>query len=131
MENVIVYKNNDGKLIKNLIELEDKGLNLDFYYKELECDTIDIPYISEKLAKRKIVIIIDDNGKLSFKPPAAILIREGKVFDFIAGDFMFASVDENGRTIGLTQEQIDYIKTLKYSKMRFNDEIHKVLVIEY
>ena len=44
---------------------------------------------------------------------------------------MFASVDENGRTIGLTQEQIDYIKTLKYSKMQFNDEMYKVLVIEY
>ena len=63
MENVIVYKNNDGKLIKNLIELEDRTLNLDFYYKELECDTIDIHYISEKLAKRKIDIIIDENGK--------------------------------------------------------------------
>lgn len=131
MGKVIIYKNNECDLVSNLVEFKDGNSNLEFYYKELECDTIDIPYISEKLAKRKIDIIIDDNGKLSFKPPVAILIREGKVFDFIAGDFMFASVDENGRTIGLTQEQIDYIKTLKYSKMQFNDEMYKVLVIEY
>lgn len=99
---------------------------------------IEIPFISEKLYEHDIDIIINEEGKLieGFKPEIAVL-KQGtfRVLDLIYGNCIFASHDEEGNTIGLSDEQIDIIKeelkmeVVLTNKHEDKDFIVKTLII--
>lgn len=74
---------------------------------------IEIPFISKKLFEHEIDIIINEEGKLieGFKPEIAVIERGTfRVLDLIYGNCIFASHDEEGNTIGLSDEQINIVK---------------------
>lgn len=132
MERMIIYEPDEkfGSIKKSILT---KNLGLDFYYEKLECTTIDIPFLSEELSKRNIDIIIDDEGKLNNKRPCAVIydVKNNRFIDYLAGKIMFASVNDEGKTIGLTSEQEEYISSLSYGDVWINNELCRVLVIKY
>lgn len=69
---------------------------------------IEIPFLSEIFFKNKIDMIINEEGKFieGLKPEIAI-IENGtyKLLDIVYGNCIFASHNEEGETIGLTEEQ--------------------------
>ena len=94
--------------------------NNEFYVKEID-DTlqalqkevnghIEIPYISRRLVNNGIDVIINDEGKLLDLEPQIIVQDNNKILDVIHGTCVFASHDEDGNTISLTDEQIEYVK---------------------
>ena len=70
---------------------------------------IDIPYLSEELNKLGIDVIINDEGKLIGLDPELILFYENEIADIVCGNILFASHDEEGNTVGLSEEQKLYI----------------------
>ena len=70
---------------------------------------IEIPYLGKTFRDNVIDVIINEEGKFveGLKPEIAIVDKErGQVLDIVYGNCIFASHDEVGDTIGLTDEQI-------------------------
>ena len=95
----------------------------EFYEKEIENTLkalqnevngrIEIPSISNKFRKNKIDIIINEEGKSieGINKEIAVMDDKGRLIDIVYGNVVFASHDNKGNTIGLTDDQIDFIET--------------------
>jgi hypothetical protein len=87
----------------------------DFSYKELQGYVggyIEIPFLSHKFNGNGIDVIINEEGKLieGMKPEIAIVNEEkGVILDIVYGNCIFASHDEKGETIGLTEKQMQIV----------------------
>lgn len=66
--------------------------------------------VCEPFEKQGINIFACEVGKLVNYGPTAHLMANGKVYDYIAGNFIMTSSDEEGRTLPLTDAQIEYLK---------------------
>lgn len=97
MLNVMVLK--DAKLTEK--EIDD---TLEALQEEVG-GWIDIPYLSEELNKVGIDVIINDEGKLIGLDPELVLFYENEIADIVCGNILFASHDEEGNTVGLSEEQ--------------------------
>ena len=92
---------------------------------------IEIPYISHRFREEVIDVIINEEGKLIGLEPQIAVVRkdDNKILDLIAGNCIFASHDEEGNTVELTDKQIEIIKEeLKYEAIVSNKVI-KVLFV--
>ena len=79
---------------------------------------IEIPFLSRVFSDNGIDVIINDEGKYieGLKPEIAIVDGKTKqVLDVVMGNCIFASHDDEGETIGLTEEQLAVV--LKELKM--------------
>ena len=73
---------------------------------------IEIPFLGHKLCDNGIDVIINEEGKLigGLKPEIAVVDeRHGSILDIVYGNCIFASHDEAGETIGLTETQINLV----------------------
>lgn len=113
-------------------KLEDIPNTLDAI-QEIVGGYIEIPYISNDLYKNGIDVIINDEGKLidgMNKEIAVVEKSTGKVLDIIFGNCIFASHDEEGETVGLTEDQMDVIGKLLDNSAMLNDySIVRVLYV--
>lgn len=110
-------------------ELPNKD-HLEFFYNTLECETIDI--IQIKIKNKYFDLIIDDEGKINEKEPRAILYHDHNIIDFIAGDFIIAQANEDGETIPLTHEEINYIfDNLEIVTYKNNNELIDYVKLTY
>lgn len=69
---------------------------------------IEIPFLSEVFNKNEIDVIINDEGKFieGLKPEIAVVYKEtNRVLDVVFGNCIFASHNDEGETVGLTEEQ--------------------------
>ena len=69
---------------------------------------IEIPFLKESFTKNGIDVIINEEGKFieSLRPEIAVVDRlTGQILDVIIGNCIFASHDEDGEMIALTEEQ--------------------------
>ena len=74
---------------------------------------IEIPYLSETLAKNGIDVIINDEGKFIEGLRAEIaIVKDGtnEVLDVVMGNCIFASHNDEGDTVSLTDEQIAIVQ---------------------
>lgn len=73
---------------------------------------IEIPFLSQKLLDNGIDVIINEEGKLIECLKAEIAIvseKRGNILDIVYGNCIFASHDEAGETIGLTEKQMQVV----------------------
>lgn len=69
---------------------------------------IEIPFLSEVFNKNEIDVIINDEGKFidGLKPEIAVIYKEtNRVLDVVFGNCIFVSHNDEGETVGLTEEQ--------------------------
>lgn len=69
---------------------------------------IEMPFISKKFLEHGIDLIINEEGKFieGLKPEIAVLKRgSNTVLDVVIGNCIFASHDEEGNTVALSEEQ--------------------------
>lgn len=73
---------------------------------------IEIPYLSNRLSEKRIDMIINEEGKMidDLKIEIVVVASNRNVTDIIFGNIVFASNDDEGNTVGLTDEQIEFIK---------------------
>ena len=73
---------------------------------------IEIPFLGDTFRNNGIDVIINEEGKLIDGLKAEIAIvneKQGNILDIVYGNCIFASHDEEGNTVGLTEEQIQII----------------------
>lgn len=103
-------------LVLNDLELKEK--EIDNSLKALQNEVggyIEIPSFSRKLSENNIDMIINEEGKINRLQPQLAIYQDNKIVDVICGNVIFASANEDGKTIGLADEQIEVVKeVLKY-----------------
>lgn len=102
--NVLVLSN--GKLKQKNINNTLEAL------QEIVGGYIEIPFLSEIFFKNEIDIIINDEGKfIEGLNPEIAIVRKGdnQIADIVYGNCIFASHDEQGETVSLSDEQIKVI----------------------
>ena len=70
---------------------------------------IEIPYLSDVFNENEIDVIINDEGKFidGLKPEIAVIYgATNRVLDIVYGNCIFASHNDEGDTVGLTDEQM-------------------------
>ena len=75
---------------------------------------IELVYLFEELSKNKIDLYVNEEGKYLMPENVNIYIRYNDnsiKSETIVGPCLFASYDDNGNTIGLTDEQIEFVKS--------------------
>lgn len=101
---VLVLSNGELKVQEIGSELEDLQKIVGGY--------IEIPFLSHKFRDNGIDVIINEEGKLIDGLKAEIAIvdeKHGSILDIVYGNCIFASHDEVGETIGLTEEQMQIV----------------------
>lgn len=101
---VLVLSNGELKVQDIGTELEDLQKIVGGY--------IEIPFLSQKFFEHGIDIIINEEGKLIDGLKAEIAIvneKSGTILDIVYGNCIFASHDDEGNTVALTEEQIQII----------------------
>jgi hypothetical protein len=95
---------------------------------------IEIPFLSERLYKHKIDIIINEEGKfIEGLSPEIAVIKEGttNILDLVYGNCVFASHDEEGNTVALSDKQIKIVmEELKTDILLTNKEEGKVFFVK-
>lgn len=118
-------------LSNNELEVKDIENTLEALQK-IVGGYIEIPFLSKIFYQNEIDIIINEEGKMieGLKPEIAILENgSNKVLDVVMGNCLFASHDDEGNTVGLTDKQIEIVENeLKMSGMLGNN-IVRVLFI--
>ena len=74
---------------------------------------IEIPFLSKVFRDNAIDMIINEEGKFieGMKAEIAIVNEEkGNILDIVYGNCIFASHDDEGNTIGLTEEQVKVVE---------------------
>lgn len=103
-------------LVLNDLELKEK--EIDNSLKALQNEVggyIEIPSFSRKLSENNIDMIINEEGKINRLQPQLAIYQDNKIVDVICGNVIFVSANEDGKTIGLIDEQIEVVKeVLKY-----------------
>ena len=76
---------------------------LDSIYAFLECDTIDHTYLTNNLE-----VYVDDNGLLKEDPDFGVVFFDGnRTMGVLAGNILIVNHDDEGKTVDLTDEQIE------------------------
>lgn len=83
---------------------------------------IEIPYISKELAEMGIDMIINEEGKLEDLRTSIVIVDEetDEILDTIKGNVIFASHDEDGETVSLNDEQLDYLRKNIYNNVAYS-----------
>lgn len=100
-------------LVLSSSELKEKDINNTLEaLQEIVGGYIEIPFLSKTFFEHKIDIIINEEGKFveGLKPEIAV-IKEGtnQILDLVYGNCIFASHDEHGETVSLSDKQIKII----------------------
>lgn len=106
MNTIKVVVLSDGKL--EVKEIENTLENL----QKIVGGYIEIPLLGGVFKKHDIDTIINEEGKFieSLNPEIALIDgNTKKILDVVYGNIIFASHDEVGNTIGLTEEQIKVV----------------------
>lgn len=93
------------------LKMQDIGEELEDLQK-IVGGYIEIPYLGDTFSNNNIDVIINEEGKLigGLKPEIAVVNeKQGNILDIVYGNCIFASHDEEGNTIGLTEEQMQVV----------------------
>ena len=111
-------------MVDGVVKLEFKEVETDdtlqLCYSEIGCECIDIPYVSRAYDEKGISIVLDDNGKLvdeEFQVITGLIVDfadtdedRPEVIDYIVGNYLLMNHNEEGETVSLTDEQVEFIK---------------------
>lgn len=70
-----------------------------------------IEFFTIKIEGQYFDLILHEEGKLEQLPPNIAVFNEGEIIDIIVGNVVIAKADDEGRTIGLTDDEVSLIKT--------------------
>ena len=95
---------------------------------------IEVPFLKETLTKNGIDVIINEEGKFKegLRPEITIVDhRTNQVLDVVMGNCIFASHDEEGETVELTEEQYNIVmrELQMVSLLTYGNEVYVTKVL--
>lgn len=94
---------------------------------------IEIPFLSHVFLDNNIDVIINDEGKFieGLKPEIAIIDKKSNgILDIVYGNCIFASHDEEGETVSLSDEQIEIVTNELKDVVLTNPETGEIKLIK-
>lgn len=61
---------------------------------------------------RTITIWLNEEGKLIGLKPNLAVVKDGELIDVIVGDILITATNAEGETVGLNDEELDYVKNV-------------------
>lgn len=108
-------------MVYDAVTLELTRKEIDKDYRALQKEVggcIEAPILADELERNEIDTFINEEGKLLSLPVSAcVLDDKDQVVDLIAGNIVFASHDEDGDTVSLTDEQMAIVENLCANKV--------------
>lgn len=89
----------------------NKENSLKFLQQEVDGNIEKIPYI-RVLNEEGINVWGNENGKLLGLEPSICIYHRDELIDVLVGNIVFTKTNENGETIGLTDNDISFIQAL-------------------
>jgi hypothetical protein len=121
---VLIFDENKQELIEKDIENE-----LDTFYEIIGCRCIDIP--RRKVGGKYFDIIVDDEGLLK-DAPRCTAVDPNTLDSMLFGTLIFTNSDDEGNTVGLSDEDIKLIKGETMSGFNMHTFEHvTVIKVEY
>lgn len=71
-------------------------------------EALDLSY--DEQTGRRITLWLNEEGKLIGLPVNFALLHQGQLIDIVMGDCIITAVDEDGRTVSLSESEIQFIK---------------------
>lgn len=87
-------------------------------------------YVEAMRVRKDIVIWLNEEGKLLNMTPNVALVLEDTIVDFIVGNIVVTGVTEEGDTIPLNAEQVNYFIDMAHGKARIGDTIVDCLMLK-
>lgn len=73
--------------------------------------TFEYAYFNKGVEDAGIDVCVDEEGKIKDLPPSAVIYDfENEIADVIAGPILFIGHDDEGASVGLSEEQLKYIQ---------------------
>ena len=98
-------------------EVKEVENSLSALYSLLDCKLIEPGYF---FRNRRIVALFDENGKDKCLPPNIILLHEGRIYDYVAGNVFFVSYDDDGNFCDLPDQILEKLK------VKFGGDVHVI-----
>ena len=111
LKGLLVSPNSDQP---EVVEVED---SLEAFYDVLGCGMVEH---LRCFGDHWIVALFDEYGKIDFKTPNILLITDGKIYDYIAGEVLFVYSNFEGEFLSLPDDVLERLK------VKFGGEKHYV-----
>ena len=96
-----------GEYEVKVVESKKGESNLDFMYRNIECDCIDIP--RRKIGGKTFEIVCDDEGLLKINPRVSAIGKNKEVM-LVGNLLVFSGVTPGGDLIDITSEDVKIVK---------------------
>lgn len=93
---------------ESLKELTVNDLQLTVLYKLLDCQTVEMVYVSP-FKEERITMLVDEDGKLKDKKYNFEILHGGINKTVLVGNVVFCGIDENNQWTELNENQIKFI----------------------
>lgn len=103
---VAIIKANDNKII-----VKDDFIPTVENMQKVVGGWLEAIFIREK-GYRRITIWLNEHGKLNGLPPNFAIVRkgDGRLLDVVMGDVLISASDKDGDVVGLTDEELNFIR---------------------
>lgn len=98
----LLITKDDVKVVKSTGESD-----LEFFYKNIECDCIDI--VARKVGGKVFEIVCDDEGLLKESPRPSAISKNNEV-ELVGNLMFFHGVDSEGDLIDITKDDVKTIR---------------------
>lgn len=95
---------------------------------------IDIPFVSEVLQEKGIDVVVADEQSFDIRNDTSlIVINDDEVVSITTGKCILCGVDDEGKSVGLNEEQVDFIKeNFRLSIFGFDGDVaFKTFAVSY
>lgn len=103
---VVVFETNTREPV-----IKDIGDKLKDLQREVG-GSIQIVYASEEMNNMNIDLFVNEEGKLIGLPVSGYITSNNEILDLLVGNLLFTGHDDEGNTISLTDEQVEYVENL-------------------
>lgn len=120
---LLVIKRDEQEKLKvkmEEMELNDERESLETL-QSLVGGYIELANFDDLMARKRVDMFCDEEGKMKegYLPSIIVLNKnQDTILDAVVGNVVFAANDGNGNTIGLCEEQINFVKKRLSEKLR-------------
>lgn len=122
MKLIVIKRDEQDKLKAKMEEVNVDGVRLSLdKLQSLVGGYIELANFDDLMARKRVDMFCDEEGKMKRGCLPSIIVlnkNHDTILDAFVGNVVFAANDGNGNTVGLCEEQIDFIKKRLSEKLR-------------
>ena len=115
--NGLLIRNSERMLTVSKFTLAEEN-KLHQKYKLIGCDCVD--YVPVEIGGYNVDLWFDDKAQLKMKSPTfPLTLPNGEIFRIIFGNIIVLACDDEGKSVGLTDDFIEYVQKTDYFEKKY------------